>query len=61
MQEMRLCLSRLILTFDMELSDEFDPEAFRAGLRFMRAILFTRPLLVKATRREGRESLVETF
>lgn len=54
MQEMRACLARLVLTFDMELPEYFDINAFRQGLRHMRTTFYIRPLLVKMTRQEGR-------
>ncbi|THH05069.1 hypothetical protein EW146_g10002 [Bondarzewia mesenterica] len=53
-QEMRLCLARLVLTFDMTLPPSFDSKLFYKGLRNMRTTILDKPLLVKAVRREGK-------
>ncbi|KAI0700471.1 cytochrome P450 [Cytidiella melzeri] len=56
MHEMRLCLSRLVLTFDMTLPEGFDVDGFYRGLRNMRTTLLDEPLMVKAVRRKGRQT-----
>lgn len=61
MQEMRLCLSRLMLTFDMELADGFDVDGFYKGLRNMRTTLFDKQLMVKVKRREGRQTPIDAY
>ncbi|KAJ7583448.1 cytochrome P450 [Mycena floridula] len=55
MHEMRMCFSRLVLTFDMELPDGFDVKGFYDGLRNMRTIFLDLPLILKIKRREGRQ------
>ncbi|KAF8970159.1 cytochrome P450 [Flammula alnicola] len=57
MQEMRLVVSRLALTFDMSLPDIFDPKAFFNGFGNMRTSVFDRPLYVKAVRRSTKTKL----
>ena len=52
-----MCLSRLVLTFNMALSEQFDVHAFYADLRNMRTTLFGDRLMLKVTRREGRATL----
>ncbi|KAI0313882.1 cytochrome P450 [Amylostereum chailletii] len=60
MQEMRLCLSRLILTFDMSLPPGFNSAAFYKGLRNMRTTMLDLPLFVKAVRRKGKDTPIFT-
>ncbi|KAJ7590098.1 cytochrome P450 [Mycena floridula] len=55
MHEMRMCLSRLVLTFDMELPSDFDVKNFCNGIRTMRTTFLDVPLIVKGKRREGRD------
>ena len=55
MQEMRVCLAHLVTTFDMQLPVGKDDDGeFYRGLRNMRTSFFDRPLIVRATRREGK-------
>lgn len=54
MQEMRLCLARLVLTYNLELPSDFDAEDYHMRPRHMRASVFDHPLLVKVARREGK-------
>ena len=61
MQEMRLCLSRLVMTFDMSLPEGFDRDGFYKGLRNMRTTLLDKPLVVKLTRREGRQTPIDAY
>jgi hypothetical protein len=53
MQEMRLCIARLVLTFDMSFpSGKDDGGEFYRGLRNMRTTFFDKPLVVRAVRRD---------
>ncbi|KAI0341085.1 cytochrome P450 [Trametopsis cervina] len=61
MQEMRLCLSRLVLTFDIALAPGFDVDEFYGGLRNMRTTLLDKPLMVKVTRRAGMKTPIDAY
>ncbi|KAJ7364505.1 cytochrome P450 [Mycena albidolilacea] len=52
-QEMRMVLARLVLTFNLELASDFDPNAFRKGILNARTTLFKVPLRMRAHRRPG--------
>ncbi|KAJ7436884.1 cytochrome P450 [Mycena galericulata] len=52
-QEMRMVLARLVLTFNLELAPDFDPNAFRKGILNARTTLFKVPLRMRAHRRPG--------
>ncbi|KAH9902440.1 cytochrome P450 [Cubamyces lactineus] len=51
--QMRYALTRLILAFDMEFEEGFDPEAFNDGLLNMRTVLMKKKLRISVKRRPG--------
>ncbi|KAI0046870.1 cytochrome P450 [Auriscalpium vulgare] len=52
-QEMRYVIARLVLAYDMSLSDSFDIKAFRDGILNMRTTFLEKNLLVSVKRRPG--------
>ena len=50
---MRYVLARILLAFDLELPEDFDATAFRAGIRNLRTMLLERELHVRVKRRPG--------
>ena len=51
--QMRIALARLLLSFEFELPEDFDPLAFHFGVRNMRMTLLEKKLYIKITRRHG--------
>ncbi|KAI0319094.1 cytochrome P450 [Amylostereum chailletii] len=50
-QELRVVVSRLLLSYDVKFAPDFDGEKFLAGVRNMRTTLFDYPLTIVATPR----------
>ncbi len=52
-QELRYCLSRVVLAFDMEFQPGFDVQAFRDGILNVRTTLLEKDMFMKVSRRAG--------
>ncbi|VDB83269.1 unnamed protein product [Peniophora sp. CBMAI 1063] len=50
-QELKLLIAQLLLTYDFKFTPDFDPRAFEAGVRNLRTTLFDHPLKVQVARR----------